>query len=229
MRTITIRGLAVTAAIVLLAASAVATATSVSRIRIGSHPAFVRVVVDLVGPVSASDVAYRPASARFSVGLGRARSPRLHAAAAGVVADVAASTKAPRLAVSAPGLAGGYVAITVLSGPRRVVVDVVRPYSATALTIGRCLVITSVRSSARAVDVRGRVAAGVFESQWVLALRDRSGRIVARRSITHGPGAFAYRLTHHAATQSGDVDAYDLSAKDGSLACLARVPVTLRR
>jgi hypothetical protein len=219
----------IAAAVAIAAAAVPALAASRPRataIRIGSHAAYVRVVVDFRGAVPDSHVEYAPGgSGRFTMMVQPARSSSLRASGAGVSARIAASSTEVRLRVSGRS---AYVAYHELSAPSRLVVDLVRPYSAAALTVGSCFAITSVASHPGVVDVRGRVRVRPFEGQWNVVLRDRHGHVVAQRHVTGGLGAFHYQLHHSAATQPGDVDVYALSAKDGALSCLARRGVALR-
>jgi hypothetical protein len=68
----------------------------------------------------------------------------------------------------------------------------------------------------------------VFEHQFQVVLRRRRGRIHRQKHVSAFNGRwmtdFSYR---HVPRQTGTLEAVELSAKDGSLACLVQVRVRL--
>jgi Immunoglobulin-like domain of bacterial spore germination len=77
-----------------------------------------------------------------------------------------------------------------------------------------------------AFTVRGRER-DLFEHSFVLRVRNRSGKVVGQQAMT-ATGAWRARIAYRVvAGQPGTLEAVADSAKDGSLACLAQVRVTL--
>ena len=78
------------------------------------------------------------------------------------------------------------------------------------------------------VDASGE-ARSIFENQFQLVVRGADGRVKGRRGVTFGASGtwnrtVPYEVGHR---QDGTLEAVDLSARDGALACLAQVRVTL--
>jgi Immunoglobulin-like domain of bacterial spore germination len=89
-----------------------------------------------------------------------------------------------------------------------------------------CLAIDSAAAGRRAFTVRGRER-DLFEHSFVLRVRNRSGKVVGQQAMT-ATGAWRARIAYRVvAGQPGTLEAVAHSAKDGSLARLAQVRVTL--
>ncbi len=70
---------------------------------------------------------------------------------------------------------------------------------------------------------------GLFEHQFALRVRGRYGVVLAERHVLAGAGRFRRTITYDVATaRRGTLEAVDLSARDGRLACLVQRAVTLR-
>jgi hypothetical protein len=90
-----------------------------------------------------------------------------------------------------------------------------------------CLAISRVVASPGKVMVAGQEK-HVFEHSFLVQLRDGGGRVLDSRSVVSKGGRFSLTLKTADAVGGGLVEAFAESAKDGSLACLARRPVTYR-
>jgi hypothetical protein len=91
---------------------------------------------------------------------------------------------------------------------------------------GGCLTLTSFSVAEGNVSAAGREQ-NLFEHSFLVAVRAANGRIVASQPVTAEGGwrvKFPYRVPQH---QAGTLEAASGSAKDGSLACLAQLRVTL--
>jgi len=125
-----------------------------------------------------------------------------------------------------------YVQVSTLHAPERLVIDLYRsrpPTRAAEIRTGRrsCLTLTSVSAGRRSFRVTG-TERDLFEHSFVLRVRDRAGRVVGRRIMT-AVGAWSTRVGYRVATRRrGTLEAVAESAKDGSLACIVQVGVTLR-
>jgi hypothetical protein len=233
--------LAVLFALSLAAAPASASAAlTVSDVRIGAQPAFVRVVVDLSGGTAeineaeASDPAVRDGTARVELRHAGIVAPAIDRSAQGVRARVSLAS-ANRASIRLNAAAGRfkYVRVFALHGPERIVIDLYRskPPNTTASEIrtgfDRCLTLRSVSRTGHRFRVRG-TELNLFEGSFVLRVRDASGRVVGRRLATER-GAWDLNVAYTGVTsaQAGTVEAVADSARDGSLACIVQVRVSL--
>ncbi len=228
----------VTGLLALLALPAPAFALTAADARIGSHPGFVRVVVDFTGgPLEVNDAdAVDPSPidghARVDVRGPSIRTRSIDRRAAGVRVRVQQASNRLRIRVTSRRRALKYVRVWGLHGPERLVLDFYRarpPSRAAEIRTGtrRCLRLTSVRREGRGVRVRG-VERQLFEGAFVLRVRDASGRVVGRRVMT-ARGAFDARVSYRVARrQAGTLEGVAASAKDGSLACLVQRRIALR-
>jgi hypothetical protein len=68
---------------------------------------------------------------------------------------------------------------------------------------------------------------GVFENTFRVAIRGANGKLLKQRTVVDG-GSWSTTV-HYIAShrQAGTLEAVTFSAKDGSLACIAQVHVTL--
>jgi len=239
-RTIFFR-LAVLSLVALGAAPACASAAlTVSDVRIGAQPAFVRVVVDFTGgrveinEADATDPAVRDGSARVDIRHNAIVAPARDRSAQGVRARVAlASANRASVRLTFDRLRFKYVRVFALHGPERLVIDLYRskPPNTTASEIrtgvNRCLTLRSVSRTGHRFRVRG-TELNLFEGSFILRVRDATGRVVGRRIATER-GGWDLDVSYSGVTtaQAGTVEAVAESAKDGSLACLVQVRVAL--
>jgi hypothetical protein len=231
-----------------LAAAAVALpgraegAVTATDIRIGNHPAFVRVVIDFTGgQVVGANV---EATDALPFGDGRARvaisKPAIDTDAApeqahGVRARLVQGTNRIVLRLRADRHRFKYLAYDILRFPERLVVDLwkARPPGPGAVfesaPQGGCLTIESRSLGPGTAHAEG-TEHGIFENMFGLVLRNARGRSVRAVPVTSAPNGdwsrtFSYNV---ASRQAGTLEAVDFSAKDGSLVCIAQVRVTLR-
>ena len=121
-----------------------------------------------------------------------------------------------------------------MHGPQRLLVDLYRsrPPSGAAARPGRpssCLSIAQHADSGGTIHASGS-AHGIFENQFMLAVRSAAGRVVGHRTVAFGTTAPAWRSTvgYSVPTdQPGTLEAVALSARDGALTCLAQIGVPL--
>jgi hypothetical protein len=123
-----------------------------------------------------------------------------------------------------------YVRTSVLHGPERVVIDLYRngppPPPEIRTGVNGCLTLTSIGRTGHTFHVRG-TAKNLFESNFVLRVRDGLGRVVGRRIVTaNGPWSqtVSYNINP---SQNGTLEAVAESAKDGSLVCIVQRRVRL--
>jgi hypothetical protein len=218
------------------AASAALTAT---QIRIGDHPAFVRVVVDFSGGTLHANDVESPDPNPFD---GRARvrvtDPGITTTAGAVTAErmharVVQRSGAVVLRLAARKHRFKYLEHGVLHSPERLVVDLwkARPPRPAAefptAPQGGCLSIDTAN------DVPGRVTASgsendVFEHMFLADVRRRRGDVIAQRSVTATGGHWHRSVTYTVArAQAGTFEVVDFSEQDGSLVCIAQVRVAL--
>lgn len=232
-----LRRLAVLVLLLLLAAPASASALTATGARIAQHPGFVRVVVDFSGgtleinEADATDPSPADGTARVEVRRPGISTPAIDRSAAGV--RVRAAQAAGRIVIRLEGARRGfkYLRVSVLRRPERLVLDLysAKPPSRAAeirAARGGCLRLTSVSADGRGFRVRGGER-DLFEANFILRVRDASGRSVGRRVMT-ARGAWSARVAYRVSTaQTGTLEAVADSAKDGSLVCLVQVRVGL--
>jgi hypothetical protein len=210
------------------------------RIRVGDHPAFVRVVVDFTdGRLGSND---SEAVDPDPFGDGRAivdvRHHRIQAQAAavrrfGLRVRLTQARNRIRIRVTGARRRFKHMSRTQLTGPDRVVLDVYKSRPAAGGEIPRaargCLAFRTWSSGRGAVRAAG-TARDLFESSFVLIVRDARGRVRGTRVVTYPTsGRWTQRVRHRATSvQSGTLEAVAHSARDGALVCIAQVRVTLR-
>jgi hypothetical protein len=218
------------------AASAALTAT---QIRIGNHPAFVRVVVDFSGGTLHANDVESPDPAPFD---GRARvrvtNPGITTSAGalrerGVRARVVQGSGAVLLRLTARKHRFKYLEHGVLHGPERLVVDLwkARPPRAAAefptAPQGGCLSIDNLNAFPGNVAASG-TENNLFEHMFQANVRNRRGRVVGTRPVSANGGHWHRHVSFGVgAPQAGTFEVVDLSEHDGSLACIAQVRVAL--
>jgi hypothetical protein len=216
-------------------------AVTATDIRIGSHPAFVRVVIDFTGGrVRLRDVFATDPS---PFGDGRARvavdKPAIDTDAApehafGVDARLVQGTNRIVLRLGADRRRFKYLAYDTRRTGRRLVVDLWRSRPPRPLAEfptapqGGCLTIDSFSVGPGTASAAGKEH-GIFEHMFQVTLRNRAGRVVRTVGVSSVGGnwsrSFSYTVN---VRQAGTLEAVDLSEKDGALACIAQVRVTLR-
>ncbi len=237
MRLLRLAALAAVAAAALPSqASAALTATDV---RIGAQPAFVRVVVDFTGgrvefsDTDAADHVVADGSGRVNISrAGIVVTPR-DRTAQGVRARLSLATaNRARLQLTSESRRFKYVRVFVLHGPERVVVDLYRsrapsPSAEIRTGVNSCLTLTSIQTTGHTFRVRG-TARNLFESNFVIRVRDGLGRVLGRRIVTaNGPWNQTVSYPVGTSRQAGTVEAVAESAKDGSLVCIVQRRVRL--
>jgi hypothetical protein len=212
-------------------------APTARKIRIGTRPGVVRVVVDFTGGrvQTGEVVATDPDPFRD----GRARLPLMHAGVKTTAAAVRAHGVRVRITqgtgrivvrLAAAKRRFKYVRESALRGPSRLVLDLYRakPPSAAAeirRAPDRCLTLRSVTVGKRRVQAAGRER-DLFEHSLAVVLRGANGRIVKQRPKTAAAGRWSVDFRYPARPrQAGTLEAVALSAKDGTLDCLVQVRV----
>jgi hypothetical protein len=226
---------AVLCVLLLLPASATGRSNvlTATRIRAGSHPAFVRVVVDFAGgavtfnTTNATDPGPYDGVARVQVDRPGVRSTASPLTAFGVTARATASAGHLGIRLTSAARRFKYLGITVLHAPERVVLDLARAANPPAARFGRagCLTFRSVVVGPTSIRVTGRESQ-LFEHSFVLRVRGTLGGIVRERVMT-ATGPWSATLLVGGPRRPGTLEAVAGSAKDGSLDCLVQLPITL--
>jgi hypothetical protein len=218
------------------AASAALTAT---QIRIGDHPAFVRVVVDFTGGTLHRNDVESPDPQPFD-GRARVRVTRTGITTGApavteerVTARIVQRSGAIVLRLSARKHRFKYLEHGVLHSPERLVVDLWKsrpPTSAAEFPTapqGGCLSIANYDA------LPGRVRADgsendLFEHMFQMNVRNQKGRAVGTRPVTAFAGHWHRTVPFDiAVAQKGTVEVVDFSEQDGSLTCIAQLRATL--
>jgi hypothetical protein len=215
------------------------TSLTAERIRVADHGAYVRAVVDFSGGrLRARDATVWDGDALDGGAIVDVRHRRVMTDAAavrdhGVRVRLTQGQDRVRIRLAARPGRFKYVARRQLHDRERVVADLYRatpPGPGAELRAGHDGCLTLTRWSARpgAVRVAG-TANGLFENQFTLAVRNETGAVVGRRTVTvAADGTWARTLRYRAARrQPGTLEAVDLAARDGALLCLAQVRVAL--
>src|SRR5262245_6792815 len=156
-----------------------------TRVRSGSHPAFVRVVVDFTGgavtfnSTNATDPSPYDGSVRVQVDRPGVRSAAAPLTAFGVTTRVTAAAGRLGIRVTSAPRRFKYLGITVLHAPERIALDLARAANPPAARFGRpgCLTFRSIVTGPRAIRVTGRESQ-LFEHSFVLRVRGPLGGIV---------------------------------------------------
>jgi Immunoglobulin-like domain of bacterial spore germination len=209
-------------------------------IRIAGHPAFVRATVRFAGgrlgstDAEATDPSPFDGTARMRVDHARIRTTAPAAHRLGVRVRITGGTNRLRIRLTGAHRRFKYLAYRQLRSPERLVVDLYRaaPPTARAERPGNaasCLSIAQHADTGGTITASGR-AHGIFENQFTLAVRATDGGVVGHRSVAFGGTAPQWSSTvSYAVTtnQPGTLEAVELSARDGALACLAQIRVPL--
>jgi hypothetical protein len=216
-------------------------ALTATDIRIGNHPAFVRVVVDFTGGALADRDIFATDPRPFGDGRGRLTIDRLgidtDAASehdVGVDASLAQRTNRLVLRLDAARHRFKFLSYDLLRAPQRLVVDLwkARPPGPAAefptAPQGGCLTIDSFTIGRGTASAAG-TERGVFEHMFQVTLRKSGGRVARTVGVTSSGGNWSRSFSYVVGVrQPGTLEAVDLSAKDGALRCIAQVRVTLR-
>lgn len=231
MRTRWIAAMSAVGIMALPALAGAAPQLAATNVRIGDHPAFVRVVVDFNGKIPAREVE----AGRFGTKLATVRlnHPGVTTQTSGRTGDgvhvaLQPGTQMLHISMSFRAHRLKYLSYAVVTG-NRLAIDLWKsapPPSATQTCAGLSLSSWHVRKGS--VSVHG-TEHGVFENQFQVAVRGASGKVLGRRTGVHGPGAWSttvhYTVAH---AQHGTLEAVAFSPKDGAVECLAQRRVTLR-
>jgi Immunoglobulin-like domain of bacterial spore germination len=218
------------------AAAAPLTAT---RIRVGEHPGFVRVVVDFSGGrVEAGEVVatdpdpFRDGVVRLPLTRAGVRTTAAPVQADGVSARVSQGARRIIVRLGTERRRFKYVGYRALHGPERLAIDLYQSAPPSrAAEVRRapdgCLSLRRFSVSERRVSAGGRER-DLFEHSLVVRLRRADGRVQAERPETAARRRWSTRLRYpRAPRQTGTLEAVAESAKDGTLDCLVQVRVRL--
>jgi hypothetical protein len=222
-----------------LAPAAASAALTATQIRIGNHPAFVRVVVDFTGGTLHANDAESPDPNPFD---GRSRVRITHAGidtTAGAVHDQGVAARIRQgsgflvLRLASRKHRFKYLEHGVLHSPERLVIDLwkARPPSAAAefptAPQGGCLSIENLDSLPGRIRADG-TETDIFEHMFQANVRNRKGRLVGTRPVTGNAGQWHRTVSFTVGSaQAGTFEVVDLSEQDGSLSCIAQVRVAL--
>lgn len=231
--------LATIGAILAAPAAADASLTAVG-IRIAEHPAFVRVVVGFADGrlVTGTTIARDPdplddGTVSITVHGRNARAQAPRARGAGVRARVGQGRNRLFVLVSAAPRRFKYAGYRVFHRRERLVIDLYKstpPPSGASARFGRpgCLAIGTVAVRSGRVTASG-TERGVFEHSFPMRVWSANGTPLGQRVVQAARGRWRasvrYRIRRR---QTGILEAVELSAKDGALACLVQQPVALR-
>jgi hypothetical protein len=222
-----------------LAPAAASAALTATQIRIGNHPAFVRVVVDFTGGTLHANDVESPDPNPFD---GRSRVRITHAGIAttagavhdrGVAARIRQGSGFLALRLASRKHRFKYLEHGVLHSPERLVIDLwkARPPSASAefptAPQGGCLSIENLDSLPGRIRADG-TETDIFEHMFQANVRNRKGRLVGTRPVTGNAGHWHRTVSFTVGSaQAGTFEVVDLSEQDGSLSCIAQVRVAL--
>jgi hypothetical protein len=207
-----------------------AMALTATGVRIGDHPAYVRVVVDFNGKVPANQVAFDNLSdfrAVLRVAHPGIKTNTTGGTGDGVKVALQPGTQELHIAMNFASHRFKYLSYAVVTG-NRLAIDLWKsaPPRKPSHTCSGLTLSSDWASNGREVSVRGRER-GIFENQFQVVVRGENGAVLGRKSV-HGPGRWATKVHYHVGRkQAGTVEAVVLSAKDGALECLAQQFVEL--
>jgi immunoglobulin-like protein involved in spore germination len=220
-----------------LAPQAAAAPLTATKIRVGDHPGFVRVVVDFNGgtlrfnEIAATDPDPFPDGfVRLPLMRAGVKTTAAPVRAHGVFARIGQSTGRITVRLTGADRRFKYLSYVVQHSPERLVMDLFKsrpPSDAAEITRGRggCLTLRSHSISSTRVRAAGRES-GLFEHMFVVRLRRNSGRIQKTKPVAASNGHWSTSFTYtKAARQTGTLEAVDFSAKDGAVDCLVQIRV----
>lgn len=208
--------------------------------RIADHPAYVRAVVDFTGTtvgsnpqVLATDAQPLDGSAQLQYVIAPAvRTTAAPARRLDLKVSVVKNARGLRIDLRSPRLRFKYLSYTWVTG-RHLAIDMWKsgPPSKPAEIhrgSGGCLTLDSL-SFPRAdgvVDATGRER-GVFEHQFITALRGADGRVLAQRTVQARAGRWKVELAFSQRLQAATFEAAVLSPGDGALVCMVQQRTTV--
>lgn len=207
-------------------------------IRIGDHPATVRVVVDLTGPrlpigqvVPQSGDIFTEGTTSFLLENTVVGAAPGTADGFGVHVVVGHGSGGITVKISAAKSRFKYTQWSTLGSPSRVVFDLWKaapPASSATIVNDGCLRLTGVMTTAGTVVASGTVERQIFENQFAVIVRDAHGVVLGRRSVTAPVNSVwrasvPYRVN---ASQVGTLEAYD-GGGTGNVVCLVQRSVRL--
>jgi hypothetical protein len=210
------------------------------RTSIASHPAYVRAVIRFRGgrlgatDAEAADPDPFDGVSRVVVTHSAIRTTVPRVQGLGVSVRVIQGSGRLRVRLGTTKNRFKYLAYRQVHNPERLIVDLYRsapPGSGAQMpgTPSSCLSIANHADSGGTIQASG-TANGIFENQFTLAVRNAAGRVVGRSNVAFGmtgpnwSSTVSYAVS---ANQPGTLEAVDLSARDGALACLAQIRVPL--
>jgi len=209
-------------------------------VRLGNHPAFVRVVVDFnEGPLRFHEVdstdpqPFGDGLARLRISAPGIRTSAPRVTALGVRVLIRQGTGQIFVQLETQPRRFKYLSYFVLSAPDRLVIDLWKagpPVRAAEIRRApdRCLTLARFSVASGRVTASGRER-NLFEHSHVVRVRGSNGRILAERPVTSAGGRWSVSFPYRAGrSQPGTLEAAALSAKDGALDCIVQVRVTLR-
>jgi immunoglobulin-like protein involved in spore germination len=230
-------GALLTAAV--LAPQAAAAPLTATDIRIGDHPAFVRIAVDFTGgsvepnEVMATDPdPFRDGFVRLAMMRPGVRTTAAPVRDHGVFARIGQVGGRITIRLTGADRRFKYMGYAAQHTPERLVIDLYKsrpPSDDAEITRGRggCLTLASHSVTRDRATASGRER-NLFEHSFVLRLRRHGGRIHRQKPDTAAGRRWSTTFTYRrAARQTGTLEAVALSAKDGALDCLVQVRVRL--
>lgn len=227
------------AALVLAAVAVAASHLTATGVRIGDHPGFVRVVVDFrggtvkLGEVELGSTNRLFTRGRTSLTITRTGIRSTAAAANSNGVRVRLTRSGNRITVALAGAGHRFKAVqeSALHHPERLLLDLWKAAPPTAAATVRndgCLALDQFTVSSGKIVASGRALQPLFENALVLQVRSAGGAIRGIKPVTASHGRWTGTVRYHVSlTGRGTLEAAVFSAKDGSLECLAQVPVTL--
>ena len=210
-----------------------------TEIRIGSHPGFVRVVVEFTGArvqegevVATDPNPFRDGFVRLPLTRPGVKTTAMPVSDHGVFARIAQGSGSITILLSGADRRFKYVGYFALHSSERLVLDLYKsrpPSEAAEITRGRgrCLTLGDHAVESRRVTASGRER-DLFEHSLAVVLRRRDGRLHKLRGITafdrRWSTSFRYPQIER---QTGTLEAVSMSAKDGTLDCLVQARVRI--
>jgi hypothetical protein len=224
-------------AVAVAAPQATAAPLTATEIRVGDHPAFVRVVIDFTGGTVEPGEVVATDPNPFPDGF--VRLPMMHPGIKTTAAPVRSHGVFARIAQGAGRitirLTGRdrrfkYVGYVAQHTPERLVFDLYKsrpPAAGAEIRRGRggCLTLGSHTVTATKVTASGRER-NLFEHSLVVRLRRAGGGIHRQKAATAAQRKWSTSFTYQRTRRrTGTLEAVALSAKDGTLDCLVQVRV----
>jgi hypothetical protein len=220
-----------------LAPAAGAAPLTATKIRVGDHPGFVRVVVDFTGgqlefnEVQATDPDPFPDGfVRLPLMHPGVKTTAMPVRSNGVFARIAQGTGKITIRLTGADRRFKYLFYFIQHTPEKLVLDLYKsrpPSDAAEITRGRggCLTLARHTITSTRVKASGREK-DLFEHSLVVRLRRKGGRIHRQKPLIALGNRWRANFRYPtAARQTGTLEAVALSAKDGTLDCLVQVRV----